>query len=71
MVLSVLECEEYNRAVTGVVQVIPLVFHSEPININIAKCDYNSVPLIVGGEPAAPGEFPFMVGHNIHTYVPD
>lgn len=32
-----------------------------PISFTVEKCDYNSVPLIVGGEVAKLGEFPHMV----------
>ncbi|XP_056629717.1 venom protease-like isoform X1 [Diorhabda sublineata] len=60
------KCEEYNRPVTAVVGVLPLISDAVPITIKNPKCDYNVKPLIVGGEPAEPGEFPFMalVGFN-------
>ncbi|CAH0562168.1 unnamed protein product [Brassicogethes aeneus] len=54
------KCQEYSQSITSTVQAIPLLTETEPININIAKCDYNSVALIVGGKPAGIGEFPFM-----------
>lgn len=54
------KCLEYTRTVTDVVQAIPLVTNVEPISINVTKCEYNSVALIVGGSPASLGEFPFM-----------
>ncbi|CAG9759657.1 unnamed protein product [Ceutorhynchus assimilis] len=54
------KCLEYTKAVTDVVHAIPLVTNVEPITINVTKCEYNSVALIVGGTPAAVGEFPFM-----------
>ncbi|KAJ8976561.1 hypothetical protein NQ317_014214 [Molorchus minor] len=64
--ISERKCEEYSSAITGIVQAIPLVTNTEPISLSVEKCDYNSVPLIVGGEPAEAGEFPFMaaVGFN-------
>ncbi|ERL94711.1 hypothetical protein D910_11985, partial [Dendroctonus ponderosae] len=55
---SELKCFEYTRAVTDVVHAIPLVANIEPISINVTRCEYNSVALIVGGTPAAAGEFP-------------
>lgn len=54
------KCLEYTKAVTDVVHAIPLVTNVEPISINVTKCEYNSVALIVGGTPASVGEFPFM-----------
>ncbi|CAH1153436.1 unnamed protein product [Phaedon cochleariae] len=61
------KCEEYTRPVTSVVQVIPLVTNTKPINITVPKCEYNGVPLIVGGKPASPGEFPFMAAIGFNT----
>lgn len=60
------KCEEYNKPVTAVVGVLPLISGAVPITVKNPKCDYNVRPLIVGGEPAEPGEFPFMavVGFN-------
>lgn len=63
------ECLEYTRAVTDVVHAIPLVTNIEPISINVTKCEYNSVALIVGGTPAAAGEFPFMVSILVHNLI--
>ncbi|XP_060515950.1 serine protease snake-like [Cylas formicarius] len=54
------KCIEYTKPVTDVVHAIPLVTHIEPITINVEKCEYNSVALIVGGTPASAAEFPFM-----------
>lgn len=45
----------------GVVNVVPLITDPEEVSIDIVKCDNNGIPLIVGGTPAAPREFPFMV----------
>lgn len=42
-------------------QAIALTPESEPISIKYATCAFNGLPLIVGGTPASPGEFPFMV----------
>ncbi|XP_048524458.1 venom protease [Dendroctonus ponderosae] len=64
---SELKCFEYTRAVTDVVHAIPLVANIEPISINVTRCEYNSVALIVGGTPAAAGEFPFMVSLILHN----
>ncbi|CAG9855502.1 unnamed protein product [Phyllotreta striolata] len=60
------KCQEYSRPVQLVLSVLPLVSDVTPVNITVPNCDYNTVPLIVGGLPADPGEFPFMalVGFN-------
>ncbi|KAJ8945606.1 hypothetical protein NQ314_009133 [Rhamnusium bicolor] len=65
--ISEKKCEEYSKAVTETVIVLPLVTHTEPIRINVERCDYNSVPLIVGGEPASLGEFPFMAALGFNS----
>ncbi|XP_066248682.1 venom protease-like [Euwallacea similis] len=54
------KCIEYTKTVTDVVHALPLVTNVEPLSINVTKCEYNSVALIVGGAPATRGEFPFM-----------
>lgn len=54
-----LECEEYSNI--EILQALPLVTDIDPLSFKVEKCNYNSVPLIVGGEPASAGEFPFMV----------
>lgn len=56
----ILECEEYSNSTVDVVQAIPLIPQTQPISISVVKCNFNGVPLIVGGAPALPGEFPFM-----------
>lgn len=58
---SASECHEYSKAVTSTVSAVPLITHPEEISIDVVKCEYNGVPLIVGGSPASYGEFPFMV----------
>lgn len=55
--ISEVKCREYGRVFTQTVQVIPLVTNPKPVSVSVANCD-NSVPLIVGGEEARPGEFP-------------
>lgn len=58
--ISDIKCREYSRVFTQTVQVIPLVTNPQPVSVSVANCD-NSVPLIVGGTEARPGEFPHMV----------
>ncbi|XP_045509083.1 venom protease-like [Colias croceus] len=58
--LSERKCEEYSRGVTQTVDFIPLVPDPDTLSISAAKCDYNGVELIVGGEAASTGEFPHM-----------
>lgn len=58
---SVSECKEYSKLVTAQVGVLPLVPTPEPVYVDIPKCDFTSVPLIVGGEEAELKEFPHMV----------
>ncbi|KAJ8923479.1 hypothetical protein NQ315_010057, partial [Exocentrus adspersus] len=65
--ISQQKCEEYSKQFSEVVQALPLVTNIKPISFEIEKCDYNSVPLIVGGEPAAVGEFPFMAAIGFNT----
>lgn len=52
-------CKQYAKIFTQTVQVIPLVTNPKPVSWSVANCE-NSVPLIVGGEEARPGEFPHM-----------
>lgn len=54
------QCMEYRKLLVSTVQAIPLVTNPKPITAEVAKCDKNSLPLIVGGTPAQPGEFPHM-----------
>ncbi|CAF4942755.1 unnamed protein product [Pieris macdunnoughi] len=58
--LSERKCQEYSRGVTQMVDFIPLVPDPDTLHISAAKCDYNKVDLIVGGETTSPGEFPHM-----------
>uniref|UniRef100_A0A1Y1MV00 Peptidase S1 domain-containing protein n=1 Tax=Photinus pyralis TaxID=7054 RepID=A0A1Y1MV00_PHOPY len=54
------KCREYSKSVMGVVNAVPLITDAEPVSIDVVNCDNYGLPLIVGGSPAAPGEFPFM-----------
>ncbi|CAH1969972.1 unnamed protein product [Acanthoscelides obtectus] len=65
--ISEQKCKEYNKAIVGEVQVLPLVANPQPISIKINKCDHNSVPLIVGGKPAQSGKYPFMAALGFNT----
>ncbi|XP_069686627.1 serine protease snake-like isoform X2 [Periplaneta americana] len=60
--LSVSErkCKEYAGRVTTQVSALPLVPEPEPVHVNIPKCNFSSVPLIVGGEETKLKEFPHM-----------
>ncbi|GLV39372.1 snake [Carabus blaptoides fortunei] len=62
------KCTEYSKLLVRVVQAIPLVTNPEPITAVVPKCDYNSIPLIVGGTPAEPGEFPHMALVGYRNY---
>nr|CAD7397414.1 unnamed protein product [Timema cristinae] len=42
------------------IMALPLLPDPEPISVQVEKCNYNSVKLIVGGEETVPGEFPHM-----------
>lgn len=64
---SELKCLNYTRPFNEVVQAIPLLTETEVVNVNVEKCNNNGVPLIVGGEPAAPGEFPFMAALGFYV----
>lgn len=55
------ECEDYSNSTVDVVQAIALTPQSDPVTISVVKCNFNGLPLIVGGTPAVAGEFPFMV----------
>ncbi|KAF5272857.1 hypothetical protein FQR65_LT00453 [Abscondita terminalis] len=61
------KCTEYSQSVVGVVNAVPLVTDPEKVSIDVVKCDYNGLALIVGGSPASPGEFPFMVSIGYNT----
>ncbi|EFA11559.1 serine protease P44 [Tribolium castaneum] len=61
------KCQEYSKAITGVVQAIPLVTNTEVVSYSFVKCDYNGVALIVGGKPASAGEFPFMAAIGFYV----
>ncbi|CAG9828621.1 unnamed protein product [Diabrotica balteata] len=65
--MSEKKCQEYSKAVTSEVQVLSLVSDATPMSYQTPKCDYNTVPLIVGGTPAEAGEFPFMVAIGFNT----
>ncbi|KAF5281650.1 hypothetical protein FQA39_LY17748 [Lamprigera yunnana] len=61
------KCTRYSKLVMGVVNAVPLVTDPEEVSIDVVKCDHNGVPLIVGGSPASPGEFPFMAAIGFNT----
>jgi hypothetical protein len=58
---SVSECNEYSKLATAQVGVLALVPTPEPVYVDIPKCEFTSVPLIVGGEETKLKEFPHMV----------
>ncbi|XP_050497180.1 venom protease-like isoform X1 [Diabrotica virgifera virgifera] len=65
--MSERKCQEYSKAITSEVQFLSLVSDATPMSYRTPKCDYNTVPLIVGGTPAEAGEFPFMVAIGFNT----
>ncbi|CAB3246531.1 unnamed protein product [Arctia plantaginis] len=54
------KCEEYSRGVVLKVEYMALIPDAEALSVSAAKCDYNTIELIIGGENAEPGEFPHM-----------
>lgn len=54
------KCKEYSKYFMDSFVILPLLTVPDPTEYNFAKCDHDGVALIVGGKPAAPGEFPFM-----------
>nr|CAD7461208.1 unnamed protein product [Timema tahoe] len=58
--ISELMCDEYSKQVRDNIMALPLLPDPEPISVQVEKCNYNSVKLIVGGEETVPGEFPHM-----------
>jgi len=61
VVYSVSECNKYSKLATSQIAALPLVPTPEPVNVDIPKCDFGSVQLIVGGVEAKLKEFPHMV----------
>lgn len=59
--VSETKCNEYAKLATSQIVALPLVPTPEPVHVDIPKCDFSSVPLIVGGEEAKFKEFPHMV----------
>ncbi|CAH1153437.1 unnamed protein product [Phaedon cochleariae] len=66
MRISEQKCELYSTPITRKFSLITLDANPETLTVITDNCTYNRVPLIVGGEPAELGEFPFMalVGFN-------
>lgn len=54
------KCLEYSKEVTEKVAVITLIPNAKPISYDVPKYGCNGVALIVGGQRAEVGEFPFM-----------
>lgn len=65
------KCEEFRSLITESVEIIPLIPQFVPTKLNSTKCDYDSVPLVLGGSPAGPGEFPFMaaLGYEVEGAI--
>ncbi|KRT81069.1 Trypsin [Oryctes borbonicus] len=58
--LSERKCLEYNKDNVERVEVIPLLSDPRPSGVLITKCKFDGLPLVIGGKPSLPGEFPFM-----------
>lgn len=58
--ISERKCAEYSKGAYESVVILPLLTIPDPTRVNFSKCNYDGTPLIVGGKPASPGEFPFM-----------
>ncbi|XP_046997816.1 serine protease snake-like isoform X1 [Schistocerca americana] len=54
------KCDEYAKSVTERVEALPLLPNPDPVTIQVKKCDFEKLPLIVGGEKTVVGEFPHM-----------
>lgn len=59
------ECLEYRRLVTQVVDKVQSITLAKEVPL----CYFDSAPLIVGGTPAEPGEFPHMVRKLFPNYL--
>lgn len=59
------ECLEYRSLVTQVVDKVQGITLAKEIPL----CYFDSAPLIVGGTPAEPGEFPHMVRKLFPNYL--
>jgi hypothetical protein len=57
----IVECEEYSKALTTTISVLPLSIDAATKPVSIETCDSTGVGLIVGGSKAELGEFPHMV----------
>jgi len=61
--VSEIKCNEYSKLATSQIAALPLVPTSEPVHVDIPKCDFGGVPIIGvgGGEESRLKEFPHMV----------
>ncbi|XP_066991487.2 serine protease snake [Anabrus simplex] len=57
---SQMKCKEYSQSVVHKVEALPLLPDAVPVEVEVARCDINKLPLIVGGERTLLGEFPHM-----------
>lgn len=58
--ISQIKCNNYAKLATSQIAALPLVPTPEPVHVDIPKCDFSNVQLIVGGEEAKLKEFPHM-----------
>nr|AEW46877.1 seminal fluid protein CSSFP027 [Chilo suppressalis] len=54
------KCDAYSRSVVQKVDVSALLVNDEGVSVVASKCQYTGVELIIGGEDANRGEFPYM-----------
>ncbi|XP_047105926.1 serine protease snake-like [Schistocerca piceifrons] len=61
------KCDEYTRSVQDIFEALPLLPDADPLIIKVDKCDFENLPLIVGGEDTDVGEFPHMaaIGYQV------
>ncbi|XP_065353230.1 venom protease-like [Cloeon dipterum] len=58
--ISEQKCQEFLERVSRPLTFLPLTAEGTPVVVKVSDCEVNNVQLIVGGEEAKLGEFPYM-----------